>query len=212
MYQTLGCKVVLGISKSLCKIYKGKGVNVLFLWLFSEKEKWSCDVLNNWPLSLGYFGVVVFWGFFPGLCKLSKMDWSKLLADCFTNTCCSHPLSHPQELEENDAIGVRRAAQRRLKAELGIPMEQVKEGGGNRNSCQCLPVYRFCLRDRVSLKPKNELWTTRELGGLPDISGGQGYTWSVSTWFWPWLQGVLFLGRWGIGASVCVQWVCNKVW
>ncbi|KAF4797036.1 Isopentenyl-diphosphate Delta-isomerase 1 [Turdus rufiventris] len=45
--------------------------------------------------------------------------------DCFTNTCCSHPLSHPQELEENDAIGVRRAAQRRLKAELGIPMEQV---------------------------------------------------------------------------------------
>lgn len=48
--------------------------------------------------------------------------------DCFTNTCCSHPLSHPLELEENDAIGVRRAAQRRMKAELGIPMEQVKEG------------------------------------------------------------------------------------
>eukprot|EP00076_Gallus_gallus_P009104 XP_004939224.1 isopentenyl-diphosphate Delta-isomerase 1 isoform X2 [Gallus gallus] len=45
--------------------------------------------------------------------------------DCFTNTCCSHPLSHPLELEENDAIGVRRAAQRRMKAELGIPMEQV---------------------------------------------------------------------------------------
>ncbi|XP_065522837.1 isopentenyl-diphosphate Delta-isomerase 1 isoform X3 [Lathamus discolor] len=45
--------------------------------------------------------------------------------DCFTNTCCSHPLSHPLELEENNAIGVRRAAQRRLKAELGIPMEQV---------------------------------------------------------------------------------------
>ncbi|XP_044533805.1 isopentenyl-diphosphate Delta-isomerase 1 [Gracilinanus agilis] len=44
---------------------------------------------------------------------------------CFTNTCCSHPLSTPVELEENNAIGVRRAAQRRLKAELGIPMEQV---------------------------------------------------------------------------------------
>lgn len=53
----------------------------------------------------------------------------KLLAGCFTNTCCSHPLSHPLELEENNAIGVRRAAQRRLKAELGIPMEQVKEEG-----------------------------------------------------------------------------------
>lgn len=44
---------------------------------------------------------------------------------CFTNSCCSHPLSNPTELEENDAIGVRRAAQRRLKAELGISPEQV---------------------------------------------------------------------------------------
>uniref|UniRef100_A0A8D2C3H8 isopentenyl-diphosphate Delta-isomerase n=1 Tax=Sus scrofa TaxID=9823 RepID=A0A8D2C3H8_PIG len=44
---------------------------------------------------------------------------------CFSNACCSHPLSTPGELEENDAIGVRRAAQRRLKAELGIPLEEV---------------------------------------------------------------------------------------
>ncbi|KAM3860817.1 isopentenyl-diphosphate Delta-isomerase 1 isoform 1-T1 [Diretmus argenteus] len=44
---------------------------------------------------------------------------------CFTNTCCSHPLHTDSELEEKDAAGVRRAAQRRLKAELGIPMEQV---------------------------------------------------------------------------------------
>ncbi|MGH0136693.1 UNVERIFIED_CONTAM: hypothetical protein FKN15_066566 [Acipenser sinensis] len=44
---------------------------------------------------------------------------------CFTNTCCSHPLHTPQEMEEQDAAGVRKAAQRRLKAELGIPVEQV---------------------------------------------------------------------------------------
>ncbi|XP_075899275.1 isopentenyl-diphosphate Delta-isomerase 1 [Nelusetta ayraudi] len=44
---------------------------------------------------------------------------------CFTNTCCSHPLHTEQELEEEEALGVRRAAQRRLEAELGIPMEQV---------------------------------------------------------------------------------------
>ncbi|KAK6490238.1 isopentenyl-diphosphate Delta-isomerase 1 isoform X1 [Huso huso] len=44
---------------------------------------------------------------------------------CFTNTCCSHPLHTPLEMEEQDAVGVRKAAQRRLKAELGIPMEQV---------------------------------------------------------------------------------------
>lgn len=44
---------------------------------------------------------------------------------CYTNTCCSHPLNTPLETEEKDAVGVRRAAQRRLYAELGIPTEQV---------------------------------------------------------------------------------------
>ncbi|XP_037550411.1 isopentenyl-diphosphate Delta-isomerase 1 [Nematolebias whitei] len=44
---------------------------------------------------------------------------------CFTNTCCSHPLHTDSELEEEEALGVRRAAQRRLGAELGIPLEQV---------------------------------------------------------------------------------------
>ncbi|XP_005365461.1 isopentenyl-diphosphate Delta-isomerase 1 [Microtus ochrogaster] len=44
---------------------------------------------------------------------------------CFTNSCCSHPLSNPGELEESNAIGVKRAAQRRLKEELGIPLEEV---------------------------------------------------------------------------------------
>lgn len=54
-------------------------------------------------------------------CHLNK----NIEKGCFTNTCCSHPLSNPTELEENDAMGVRRAAQRRLKAEFGIPLEQV---------------------------------------------------------------------------------------
>ncbi|XP_020364727.1 isopentenyl-diphosphate Delta-isomerase 1 isoform X1 [Oncorhynchus kisutch] len=44
---------------------------------------------------------------------------------CYTNTCCSHPLHTSSELEELEAIGVRRAASRRLEAELGIPMDQV---------------------------------------------------------------------------------------
>lgn len=41
----------------------------------------------------------------------------------FTNTCCSHPLF--VEAEAEDVIGVKRAAQRRLHYELGIPLEQV---------------------------------------------------------------------------------------
>ena len=43
----------------------------------------------------------------------------------FTNTCCSHPLNIAGELEDEDAVGVRRAAQRKLKHELGITAEQV---------------------------------------------------------------------------------------
>ncbi|XP_049784626.1 isopentenyl-diphosphate Delta-isomerase 1 [Schistocerca cancellata] len=45
--------------------------------------------------------------------------------NCLTNACCSHPLHNiPGEREEDGAIGVRRAAQRRLNQELGIPPEQ----------------------------------------------------------------------------------------
>lgn len=43
----------------------------------------------------------------------------------WTNTCCSHPLNIPGELEEGGSIGVLRAAQRKLKHELGIEPEQV---------------------------------------------------------------------------------------
>lgn len=43
----------------------------------------------------------------------------------YTNTCCSHPLDNNLEREENDAIGVKRAAQRRLNIELGIDPLQI---------------------------------------------------------------------------------------
>lgn len=62
-------------------------------------------------------------------------------AGCFTNTCCSHPLHTDSELEEKEAIGVRRAAQRRLKAELGIPMEQVYW-----SVCVCVCVFKHITR------------------------------------------------------------------
>ncbi len=43
----------------------------------------------------------------------------------WTNTCCSHPLYRPEELEETEGLGVKRAARRKLNQELGIPLEQV---------------------------------------------------------------------------------------
>lgn len=45
----------------------------------------------------------------------------------YTNTCCSHPIADVAgESEEGDALGVKRAAQRRLNYELGIPKEQIE--------------------------------------------------------------------------------------
>ncbi|KAF5272434.1 hypothetical protein FQA39_LY07902 [Lamprigera yunnana] len=42
----------------------------------------------------------------------------------FTSSCCSHPLANiEEESEEIDALGVKRAAQRRLNYELGIPIK-----------------------------------------------------------------------------------------
>ncbi|XP_054726761.1 isopentenyl-diphosphate Delta-isomerase 1 [Anastrepha obliqua] len=47
--------------------------------------------------------------------------------DTYTNACCSHPLYDIElEREEPNAIGVRRAAQRRLNYELGIPTAQIQ--------------------------------------------------------------------------------------
>ena len=43
--------------------------------------------------------------------------------EMFTNTCCSHPLY--REEERGGEEGVRRAAQRKLLHELGIPTDQV---------------------------------------------------------------------------------------
>ena len=54
-----------------------------------------------------------------------RSDAKITFPDRFTNTCCSHPLSCPQELEENDFLGVRRAAQRKLHHELGIKSSEV---------------------------------------------------------------------------------------
>ena len=38
----------------------------------------------------------------------------------WANACCSHPLYSPEELDEADAMGVKRAALRKLEQELGI--------------------------------------------------------------------------------------------
>ncbi|WVZ66270.1 hypothetical protein U9M48_015514 [Paspalum notatum var. saurae] len=43
----------------------------------------------------------------------------------WSNTCCSHPLFRESELIQENSLGVRNAAQRKLLDELGIPAEDV---------------------------------------------------------------------------------------
>eukprot|EP01027_Heterolobosea_sp_BB2_P022044 GEZU01032425.1.p2 GENE.GEZU01032425.1~~GEZU01032425.1.p2 ORF type:complete len:159 (+),score=57.07 GEZU01032425.1:88-564(+) len=43
----------------------------------------------------------------------------------WTNTCCSHPLYVPHEMELDNDLGVKRAAIRKLEHELGIPASKL---------------------------------------------------------------------------------------
>jgi len=43
----------------------------------------------------------------------------------FTNTCCSHPRYNDVELNEDNSLGIKIAAQRRLNFELGISIDEV---------------------------------------------------------------------------------------
>lgn len=71
--------------------------------------------------------------------------------DCYTNTCCSHPLAIPGELGTKDQIGVRRAAQRKLEHELGIKPEQV-------------PLDQFKYLTRIHyVSPSDGQWGEHEI-------------------------------------------------
>ncbi|KAI4342874.1 hypothetical protein MLD38_027440 [Melastoma candidum] len=72
----------------------------------------------------------------------------------WTNTCCSHPLFRDTELIEENALGVRNAAQRKLLDELGIPADDV-------------PVDQFTVLGRMLYKaPSDGKWGEHELDYL----------------------------------------------
>jgi len=72
----------------------------------------------------------------------------------WTNTCCSHPLYRDSELIEENNLGVRNAAQRKLYDELGIAPEDV-------------PVDLFVPLGRILYKaPSDGKWGEHELDYL----------------------------------------------
>lgn len=70
----------------------------------------------------------------------------------FTNSCCSHPIADvPGEDEEENNMGILRAAQRRLNYELGISVDQI-------------PIQNFNYLTRIHYKdPGNGLWGEHEI-------------------------------------------------
>ncbi|KAF8015387.1 hypothetical protein BT93_H1021 [Corymbia citriodora subsp. variegata] len=72
----------------------------------------------------------------------------------WTNACCSHPLYRESELINENALGIRNAAQRKLLDELGIPAEDV-------------PVDQFIPLTRILYKaPSDGKWGEHELDYL----------------------------------------------
>jgi len=83
---------------------------------------------------------------------LQKRAHSKILfPGHYTNTCCSHPLAVEEEMIENDALGVKNAAQRRCRQELGIAAEQI-------------PIKDFHFLTRIHYKADNcKKWGEHEI-------------------------------------------------
>ena len=69
----------------------------------------------------------------------------------WANACCSHPLYSPEELELENAMGVKRAAVRKLEQELGIDPAQVSTDD---------MVYMTKMRYSARM---NQEWIEREL-------------------------------------------------
>jgi geranylgeranyl diphosphate synthase, type I len=72
----------------------------------------------------------------------------------WANTCCSHPHYTDDELQEDDALGVKRSAIRRLHDELGIEPAQV-------------PIEQFQCMTRIHYKARyDEAWSEQEIDYL----------------------------------------------
>ncbi|KAJ1291298.1 hypothetical protein BS78_02G306300 [Paspalum vaginatum] len=69
----------------------------------------------------------------------------------WSNTCCSHPLYRDSELIQENSLGVRKAAQRKLLDELGVPAEDA-------------PVDQFTPLGRMLYEaPFDEKWGEHEI-------------------------------------------------
>ena len=94
-------------------------------------SKKACHLMSNIHKGLLHraFSVFLFHPTTHQLLLQQRASEKITFPDMWTNTCCSHPLAHPAESGHGDLAssieGAKRAAQRKLGHELGIPPAQV---------------------------------------------------------------------------------------
>lgn len=94
--------------------------------VIGSTSKRSCHLLENINSGMLHRAFSVFLFNNNGELLLQQRAMSKITyPGHFTNTCCSHPLYFPAELDEDNHLGVRRAAQRKLHHELGITPNEI---------------------------------------------------------------------------------------
>ncbi|XP_017880337.1 isopentenyl-diphosphate Delta-isomerase 1 [Ceratina calcarata] len=117
-----------------------------------EASKRDCHRVNDQGQVLLHRAFSVFLFNSKGELLLQKRSANKItFPSHYTNTCCSHPLAEiPDETEEDEALGIRRAARRRLSYELGIPKSEI------------LPSDFFYLT-RIHYHATNGCWGEHEI-------------------------------------------------
>ena len=96
------------------------------------------------------FSVMLFYS--TGRLLLQRRASHKItFPNVWANSCCSHPLHSEEEMELKDALGVKRAAVRKLEQELGIHPSQVP-----------LEKFEFVTKMRYQAR-QDEDWIEREV-------------------------------------------------
>ncbi|KAG1466450.1 hypothetical protein G6F56_004688 [Rhizopus delemar] len=115
-------------------------------------SKKTCHLMSNISTGLLHRAFSVFLFDSQNRLLLQQRATEKItFPDMWTNTCCSHPLNTPSELIEEEHLGVRTAAQRKLEHELGIPPEQV-------------PLDKFKYLTRIHyVAPSDGQWGEHEI-------------------------------------------------
>ncbi|GFT60036.1 isopentenyl-diphosphate Delta-isomerase 1 [Trichonephila clavipes] len=120
--------------------------------VIGPRTKKECHLMENINKGLLHRAFSVFLFNTKGELLLQQRSDAKItFPGYYTNTCCSHPLYIDSELEEIKALGVKRAAQRRLSIELGIEQDAI-----------AAPEFLYMTRI-IYTAPSDEKWGEREI-------------------------------------------------